>query len=171
MTTLNNRLTLALLNRKNSKNILEQGFTLVELMIVIVIVGILSAVALPSFLNQRTRAEASEAVQQIGVVLKEAEIQDMEGIATATIVTNVSGTDSVPADDDTDSKWNYDIVANTNGDSICVSAQGNDNGSATTTDFINGYIILGSGKPNVTSTISTTNTAANAAACTTAAGQ
>ena len=39
MTTLNHRLTLALLNRKKSKNILEKGFTLVELMIVIVIVG------------------------------------------------------------------------------------------------------------------------------------
>ena len=40
MTTLNNRLQLALLNRRNSKNVLEKGFTLVELMIVIVIVGI-----------------------------------------------------------------------------------------------------------------------------------
>ena len=45
MTTLNSRLQLAILNRKKSRNALEKGFTLVELMIVIVIVGILSAVA------------------------------------------------------------------------------------------------------------------------------
>ena len=40
MASLNSRLQLALLNRKKGRNLLEKGFTLVELMIVIVIVGV-----------------------------------------------------------------------------------------------------------------------------------
>ena len=60
MTSLNSKLQLALLNRKKSRNLLEKGFTLVELMIVIVIVGILSAVALPNFLSQTDKARGAE---------------------------------------------------------------------------------------------------------------
>ena len=60
MKTLNSRLQLALLNRRGGRNLVEKGFTLVELMVVIVIVGILSAVALPSFLDQTNKAKATE---------------------------------------------------------------------------------------------------------------
>ena len=74
MTTLNSRLQLALLNRKKGRNLLEKGFTLVELMIVIVIVGILSAVALPNFLNQAGRARVTEAQSKISAALKQANI-------------------------------------------------------------------------------------------------
>ena len=60
MTSLNSKLQLAMLNRKKGRNLLEKGFTLVELMIVIVIVGILSAVALPNFLSQTDKARGAE---------------------------------------------------------------------------------------------------------------
>ncbi|MFL0793581.1 MAG: type IV pilin protein, partial [Prochlorococcus sp.] len=69
MTTLNNRLQLALLNRKKGRNILEKGFTLVELMIVIVIVGILSAVALPNFLSQTSKAKGTECTSKAGAIM------------------------------------------------------------------------------------------------------
>ena len=86
MTTLNNRLTLALLNRKNSKNILEKGFTLVELMIVIVIVGILSAVALPNFLSQTERAKTTEAKSKVSGLLKEAHAEyQLQGTAALAV--------------------------------------------------------------------------------------
>jgi type IV pilus assembly protein PilA len=42
---------------KKRNKLAQAGFTLVELLIVIVILGILSAIAIPNFLNTRTRAE------------------------------------------------------------------------------------------------------------------
>ena len=59
MTTLNSRLQLALIKRKKSKNALQKGFTLVELLIVVVILGVLSSVALPAFLNQTGKAKVN----------------------------------------------------------------------------------------------------------------
>ena len=44
----------------------QQGFTLIELMIVVAIVGILAAIAIPNFLTYQAKARQSEAKVELG---------------------------------------------------------------------------------------------------------
>ena len=109
MTKFQSTLLQRTLNKK-SKNVLEKGFTLVELMVVIVIVGILSAVALPALNGATERAHSSTAKQQAVQHAKACSIEYLGGgtIADADVsvvaagagvdITNVATTCAVDAE-------------------------------------------------------------------------
>ena len=76
------------------KRTLQKGFTLIELMIVVAIIGILAAVALPAYQDYTVRAKVSEAVIAASAakgVLSEAFQSDgITGLDTASIAINTT---------------------------------------------------------------------------------
>ena len=86
MTSLQAKLTQDLAKRLSKKTgLIQQGFTLVELLIVVVIVGILSAVALPQFFNQTKKAAATEGTQQASSIAKQAAAYYLEQGSLGTV--------------------------------------------------------------------------------------
>ena len=68
----------------------EQGFTLFELLVVIFILGILAAIALPTFLNQVNKAKGVEAINKINYFNKLQESYYTENSAFTDSINNLN---------------------------------------------------------------------------------
>ena len=125
------KLTLRLMQRlKRPKATTSNAFTLVELLVVVAIVGILSAVALPNFLSQTDKAKATEAKTQLASTLKQAHAKYLEdGANPSTTISDMTSNYGTPANDTT--LFNYATTAPDFTDpvyTVMATANGTDNG-------------------------------------------
>ena len=80
---MNSKTQLELLRQlRTRQSIVKQGFTLVELMIVVAIIGLLSAVALPQFLGARDRADSKAKIGEVVGLAKECATYQAEADST-----------------------------------------------------------------------------------------
>lgn len=138
----------------------DEGFTLIELLVVIIIIGILSAIALPSFLSQAGKAKQAEAKSFVGAVNRAQQAFRMENTQFASAPANLQINIPTTALTDTSGNFFYSYAIINNGvTNTTFTARPVNNESNSLRAYAGGVVIIGGDNNGQTDAVACMTTA------------
>lgn len=116
----------------------NEGFTLIELLVVIIIIGILAAIALPSFLNQAAKARQAEGKNNVGAVNRSQQSYRLENEAFAPTFTDLKI--GIPTEGN-----NYTFAMNPAPDAVRADIVATAKDQLSVRDYIGAVIVIETG--------------------------